>query len=75
MAKFHLRRCLCHLRKRPELHQQAQPVNAVPVLDDLPIGHPHDVNDVNFDLASGWCDALKRSQMVPLKTLRVNAPA
>ena len=56
-------RRLSHLRERSKLRKQTQPVNAVPVLDDLSVGDPHHVDDVNFDFASGWCDALKLSQM------------
>jgi len=42
------------------------------VLDDLAIGHPHDVDDVNLDFASGWLDALEWPQMCSSENLARN---
>src|SRR5258708_13190619 len=51
------------------------------VLDDLAVGNPHDVNDVNLALASGWLDALEwpqsqpdaRARFTDRKTTRLNS--
>jgi len=50
-----------------ELGEQAQVVDAVPVLGDFAVGDAHDIDDQNLDAAAGRRNALHGTAMRPVE--------
>ena len=56
-----------------QLGEQAQAVDAVPVLDDFAVGDAHDIDDQNLDAAAGRRNALHGAVMRPMQHQELGA--